>query len=94
MFNIQSMKISLWSRPAVQLIPILYHVLFKNMYSCDWEHSENKIITYFESEVGPPGGLQLSIEQTLLPLAFLQRSCLLNAGLEHSRCDLVFEQPR
>ena len=29
-----------------------------------------------------------------LSLAFLQESCLLNVGLEHSRFDLVFEQHR
>ena len=28
-----------------------------------------------------------------MPLVFLQRSCLLNAGLKHSRSDLVFKQP-
>ena len=30
----------------------------------------------------------------LSPLVFLQCACLLNAGLEHSRSDLVFEQSR
>ena len=29
-----------------------------------------------------------------VPLVFLQHSCLSNAGLEHSRSDLVFKQPR
>ena len=29
-----------------------------------------------------------------VPLVFLQHSCLSNAGLEHSRSDLIFKHPR
>ena len=77
------------------------------------EHSENKIITHFENEVGP-GVLWSSNQQTynlqnfaqhrqnrhiisctwFVPLVFLQHSCLSNAGLEHSRSDLIFKHPR
>ena len=77
------------------------------------EHSENKIITHFENEVGP-GVLWSSNQQTYnlqnfaqhgqnrhiisctwcVPLVFLQHSCLLSAGLEHSWSNLVFKHPR
>ena len=77
------------------------------------EHSENKVITRFENEVGP-GVLWSSNQQTynlqnfaqhgqnqhiisctwFVLLVFLQHSCLSNAGLEHSRSDLVFKHPR
>ena len=69
------------------------------------EHSENKIIRNFESEVGP-GIVEFIIQQTLpckksrqqrqnrnvisfLRFVPLLQACLLKAGVAHSRSDLV-----
>ena len=53
------------------------------------EPSENKIIMYFENEVGT-GMLPSNIQQNY-NLQISDNSCLLNAGVEHSKFDFVFK---
>ena len=82
--------------------------------SYEIEHSGNKIITYFENEVGP-GVLLFQFSTNIqsagishnkdrnqgiisctwsVPVVLLQCTCLLSAGLEHSRSDLGLRQLR
>ena len=63
------------------------------------EHSENKIITHFENEVGF-GVRQSSIQHVQKfhttrteSIHNQQGSCLSDAGLEYYRSDLVFKHP-